>query len=410
MLKKQTQRKLAIYFGAMIFLNSFLVWRSAHGIAIGLSDFACFYTAGEMLHNGQGHQLYDLGLQEAVQRTATPEGVRDRGAVIPYNHPPFEALLFLPLIKFSYRTAYLVWLMANVGLLAAVVMVLRKNLSFLGQLPLYLWIVACLAFTPITFALIQGQDSIVLLFCFCMVFIALRRKREFSAGIWSALGLFKFQLSLPLMAPFLLLKRWRTVGGFSIVGLLLLLIALRTVGLESLLNYPGFVWRLDHNPRFSWLTPLANPSLHGLVSVLTLPNHPRLGVASLLIISGMLLAVATFAWRIAPNGDTRGLDLAFAAMVVIAVLLSYHILVHDLSVLFLALPVAVENTIAGRTAASWSRQLISICSLILWSPLILVLFEFHHLEVLAIVFLVLIGSLQFESRFVRLPIAGKNDQ
>jgi len=408
MLKKQTQRKLALYFSTMIFLNGFLVWRSEHGITIGLSDFSCFYTAAEILHEGRGHQLYNLDLQEAVQRSATPAALVERGAVLPYNHPPFEAPLFLPLIACPYSVAYSIWLVVNVGLLTAVIMILRKNLRFLGQLPLYLWIAACLAFTPITFALIQGQDSIVLLFCFCIAFIALRRKIEFSAGMWVALGLFKFQLSLPLIAPSLLLKRWRVAGGFCVVALLLALISLRTVGVASSLHYPEFVWELHHNPKFSWLAPIGSPNLHGLLSVLSFPNHPRIGTACLLIVSGLLLAAATFAWRTMRDGDPRHLDLAFAATLVISVLLSYHIMVHDLSILFLALLVALENAIAGRSAASWSTQSISLCSLLLWSPLILVLFKFHHLEALAIIFIVLLGSLLFENRRIPSPVPAKN--
>ncbi len=264
MLKKQTQRKLALYFSAMILLNGFFFWRSAHGIATGLSDFSTFYTAAEILREGQGHQLYNLDLQESVQRSVTPAGVNERGAVIPYNHPPFEAPLFLPLIAFSYGVAYCIWLAVNAGLLAAVIIILRRNLHFLGQLPLYLWIAACVAFTPITFALIQGQDSIVLLFCFCMAFIALRRKTEFSAGVWIALGLFKFRLSLPFIAPSLLLKRWRAAGGFCVVALLLTLISLGTVGLATSWHYPEFVWELHHNPKFSWLAPIGTPNLRRL--------------------------------------------------------------------------------------------------------------------------------------------------
>src|ERR1017187_8626586 len=157
MLKKETQRTLALYFSAMILLNGFLVWRSAHGIAVGLSDFASFYTAAEILHDGRGRQLYDLNLQEEVQRSVIPAAVKERGAILPFNHPAFEAVMFLPLVAFSYRTAYLIWFSVNIGLLAAVILIIRKNLLFLGQLPLYLWAAAALAFTPLIVTLIQGQ-------------------------------------------------------------------------------------------------------------------------------------------------------------------------------------------------------------------------------------------------------------
>ncbi len=401
--KKQTQRRLALYFSAMIFLNGFFFWRSVHGIAIGLSDFASFYTAAEILHAGRGHQLYDLGLQEKVQRSISPAGVGEREAVLPYNHPAFEAFLFLPLVIFSYRTAYLIWLAINIGLIAVVIVLLRKNLPSLGQAPLYLWITACLAFTPITVSLIQGQDSIVLLLCYCMAFIALRRNAEFAAGIWAALGLFKFQLSLPFIAPFLLLKRWRIVGGFFVAAMLLLLIALKVVGFEGLIHYPSYIWGLDHNPIFRWLVPLGSPNLHGLISVLTFPDHPLLGATCLVVVSGMLLVAATFAWRTRGPDDPRNLNLAFATTVIVSVLLSYHILTHDLSVLFLALLISVEGTVSSQPGAPWSKRLIWVCALLLWSPLILILFEFRHLELLAVIFAVMLAAVLLENRRKDIP-------
>lgn len=397
MLKKQTQRKLALYFSAMIVLNGFFFWRSARGITIGLSDFASFYTAAEILHDGQGHQLYDLALQETIQRSISPAGVAERGSVLPYNHPAFEAFLFLPLAIFSYRTAYLIWLAINIVLMAVIIVLLRKNLPSLGQVPVSLWITGCLAFTPITVSLIQGQDSVVLLFCYCMVFTALRRNSEFAAGIWVALGLFKFQLSLPFIAPFVLLKRWRIVGGFLVAGMLLLLITLKVVGLDGMIHYPSYIWSLDHNPNFRWLAPIGGPNLHGLISVLTFPDHTRLGLACLLVVSGMLLAAATFAWRPRRHDDPINLNLAFAATLIVSVLLSYHILTHDLSILFLAILVAVESTITGRPDASLSKRLIWVCALIFWSPLILVLFEFRHLELLVIILAALLAAVLFEN-------------
>ncbi len=398
MLKKQTQRRLALYFSAMILLNGFFFWRSAHGITVGLSDFASFYTAAEILHDGRGHQLYDLAVQENIQRSISPVGVAERGAVLPYNHPAFEAFLFLPLVIFSYRTAYLIWLSINIALIAAIIILLRKNLPSLGQAPLYLWISACLAFTPITVSLIQGQDSIVLLLCYCMAFIALRRNADLLAGVWVAFGLFKFQLSLPFIAPFLLLKRWRIVGGFFVSAILLLLITLKVVGYEGLIYYPDYIWGLDHNSNFRWLAPIGAPNLHGLISAVTFPYHPRAGLACLVVVSGMLLAAATFAWRTRRHDDPRNLNLAFAATLTVSVLLSYHILVHDFSVLFVALLVAVESTIPSQPGALWSKRLIWVCALLLWSPLILVLFEFHHLELLALILVILLGAVLFENR------------
>ena len=170
-----------------------------------------------------------------------------------------------------------------------------------------------------------------------MVFTALRRKSEFAAGIWVALGLFKFQLSLPFIAPS---RAAPSAGGlrrFLRCRFVANTDFLRHRRFCNLVALPGVCLGLYHNPKFSWLAPIGTPNLRGLVSVLCLPNHPRLGAACLLIISGILLAVATVVCRAVPGADSRHLDLAFSSTLIISVLLSYHILVHDLSVLFLAL-------------------------------------------------------------------------
>ena len=336
MIEKKTQRKLAIYFVVMIFINCFVFWRSAHGIEIGLSDFASFYTAAEILHDGRGHQLYDLNLQEKVQRSVMPEAVKERGGILPFNHPAFEAIVFLPLTVFSLHTAFWIWFSINIGFLFAVIRVLRKYLPLLGQAPFYLWAAGCLSFPPIAITLIQGQDSIVLLFFYCMAFIALRREAEFSAGGWIAAGLFKFQVSLPFIVPLLLRRRWRIIAGSCFVGTLLAIISLGTVGFEGLLQYPNYVWRLDHDPTFGWLVPLRTPNLRGLILSLPLSIYPRLCDVLLAIFSGMLVVAGVFAWRSGSTPNSRSLYRAFAGNLLISVLLSYHILMHDLSVLFLA--------------------------------------------------------------------------
>ena len=390
MLEKQTQRKLAIYFSAMIFINCFVFWRSAHGIAIGLSDFASFYTAAEILRDGRGHQLYDLNLQEKVQRSVMPETVKERGGILPFNHPAFEAAVFLPLIFFSLRTAFWIWFSINIAFLFAVIWMLSKYLPLLGQAPFYIWAAACFSFPPIVITLIQGQDSIALLFFYCLAFIALSREAEFSAGSWVAAGLFKFQIALPFIVSLLLRKCWRIIAGFCFVGTLLVIISLGTVGFASLLQYPNYLWKLDHDPTFGWLVPFRTPNLRGLILSLPLSIYPRLCAALLAILSGIFVVAGAFAWR---NGSTPkygSLYRAFAGNLLISVLLSYHILVHDLSVLFLALLLVVENAVDGSHIVGWIRIATWSCLALLWSPLYFVVMRIDRLDILAMVFLILL--------------------
>ena len=74
-------------------------------------DFTEFYVAGQMVREGMGSQLYDLGLQAQKQSLVAPIHAF-------YLRPPFEAILFIPLTFLDYRTAYAVWVLVSVGLLA----------------------------------------------------------------------------------------------------------------------------------------------------------------------------------------------------------------------------------------------------------------------------------------------------
>src|SRR5579864_4437887 len=117
MISKSFQVKLATYFAGMICLHIFVAVNSARLIPQGVTDFSTLYTAGKILISGQKSLLYDAGLQLEIQRSFGPKGVQRRGSVLPYNHPPFEAIIFAPLAHFSYLTAYFVWLAFNLCLL-----------------------------------------------------------------------------------------------------------------------------------------------------------------------------------------------------------------------------------------------------------------------------------------------------
>jgi len=121
-------------------------------------------------------------------------------------------VLFVPLARFSFVTAYAIWLILNVALLCWIPCVLRKRLPALGKAPLYLWLLACFAFYPIFMALIQGQDSILLLFLYCLAYEALERRSELAAGGWLALGLYKYHLVLPFVGS--LWRRNKLIAGF----------------------------------------------------------------------------------------------------------------------------------------------------------------------------------------------------
>src|SRR5438552_18182608 len=137
---------------------------------------------------------------------------------LPFLRPAYEALLFVPFSFLSYRTAYFAFLGLNAILLAVSYQLLRPKLENLARI--YRWLPAALflAYLPIAAALIQGQDSIVLLTLFTLVLVSLESGNEFAAGAILGVGAFKFQLVIPVALLFLAWRRWRCAAGAALTG------------------------------------------------------------------------------------------------------------------------------------------------------------------------------------------------
>ena len=219
---------LRAFLAATIVLHAWMFFSLRRQIVTGYPDFTIFYTAGKCVNEGRGRQLYDLETQFAFQRSFAPE-VKHRENALPFNHPPFEALLFVPLAGLPYVTAYLVWAVFNIALILGFWTLLRPRLpslhNFLPALPL----LAMFAFFPVIMALLQGQDSILLLFLYGLAFSSLAAGRAFVAGLCLGLALFKFQLVLPFVVVLLVRRQWKAVAGFSLTAFVLLLVSAAVV-------------------------------------------------------------------------------------------------------------------------------------------------------------------------------------
>ncbi len=396
------QHHLAIFLIGMMSVHLWLVRQALAGIRMGLPDFCIFYTAGKIVGSGQGARLYDNVLQQSVQTEFAPEGVARRGSILPYNHLPFEALLFAPLTAVSFVAAYSIWFAVNLGILFAIACLLRRDLEHLRVFPLWLWILAAPAFLPILIALLQGQDSIVLLFGYVMALRALWRGSEFSAGAWLALGLVKYHLLLPFLFVFLWRRRTRVLAGFLAVAALLGLISVAVVGWDGLLSYPGYVLREEHNSRYLWNFSRNNtPNLRSLLTGMWpgLDNEEQKEDspgfrAALVLTSLLLLAAAVRSWpgRIEPASPV--FQLAFALNLLMTLLLSYHSFLHDMSILFLMI-LLVGNVLAGPTRVTTRPRniLLVCCGLLFLSPLMLVLTSVRRLWLINLVLILLFAAI-----------------
>jgi hypothetical protein len=384
----------ALWLVSTLPIHALILWDTKDLVWKGYPDFTIYYTAGTIVRQGWGRQLYDKAKQFEVQRNFAPQ-VTSRFGALPFNHPPFEAALFAPLSFLSYHTAYLLWLVANLGMLALVPIVLRAHVPLMGAFPIPVWILASLAFLPIFLALVQGQDAILLLFLYVLAFVSLKSGRLVWAGAWLAGGLFKFHLVLPFLVLLLLEvpQRRRIAYGFAAVAAVLLAASTATVGMEGILSYPHYVLSLEATTAGGAIKPSDMPNVRGLLSLIA-PSLPNFNWV-IILLSAILFLIAAWIARSSAS-DARGL--VFSLFLFTAVLVSYHSLGYDLSIL--ALPMLLLSGWLGdsRSAANWRRTAILVGWLfLLFSPLqLILLLHRNHLGLLGVALLLCFAGIVAE--------------
>jgi hypothetical protein len=344
---------IVVLIVGMLCIHGVLFWKARVLVRQGYPDFTIFYTAGKMLREALGHSLYDGALQYEVQQTFAA-GVRIRKGPLPYNNPPFEALIFEPLASLDYPTAYLVWSVINLGILGFLPFLLRRYIPVLARYPLFVWLLALLGFFPVFVALLQGQDVILLLLLNALAFAALKRNADTLAGCWLGLSVFKFQLILPLVLILLCWKRSRVVQSFMVTAAVMAAISVAITGWAGALRYP---WYVLHFEKFMERGGIAvdMPNLRGLLEGWSFSGFPGAHVITVALSVGLLVWVSVkgrgrthSTQRFDLTFDPLEFDLQFSVAMVAAVLASYHAFPYDLSLL--VIPVLLVVNYAMETA------------------------------------------------------------
>jgi hypothetical protein len=301
----------------------------------GHSDFRQIYAAAQMVRAGESGQLYDPVAQERAQNKFV--GV-DR--IIPFIRPTYELLLFLPLTLLSYRPAYFVMLATNLLLLFFVYRLMRPRMENLARI--YPWLPAAMlsAFLPIAIALLEGQDSVLLLMLFAAALSSMDKGRETLAGVLTGLGMFKFQLAIPLGLIFLLWRRWDFVKGMLLSALPAAALSIWMVGFTQARLYIRLLLFMAQPSPVMGVYPLMTinrmMNLHGLVFGILGTHVAPFWIATITIVASAL--VILWLARIRPSGPD-----AFLYALIASVVLSYYLFFHDSSSFFIPIAIALDR-------------------------------------------------------------------
>ena len=288
------------------------------------SDFSVFYVAALLVRAGHGDQVYNQAIEAARHAAILPRGYH---LTLPFNTPPTSALLAIPLTLLNPGTAYRLFSVAQFLLLGAAVWVAARAAPWpKGEgRARSLAALAGLAGTATFPLLILGQWDGVCALGLALAYAAWRRDRRFAAGLFLALGLgiAKPHLAVGLIAFVIGRRDWRALLGALAGAALLGVASVATVGVATTLAFLGnTAFALGHTPASSTL------GLLGLASSWLGSGD----TASILALAGGGLGIAAafaIGWR--SRGRPELLEVSLAAAVALTLLVSPHLLPHDLA-------------------------------------------------------------------------------
>jgi alpha-1,2-mannosyltransferase len=321
---------VALGFVALIATSNGL--ETAFGGRLG-GDFPAFYGAGLTVRKGLAQSLYEPSVQQQMQDAFLP---KNPGGWIHFAYPPFVAIAYVPLTYLSFKAAYVVHTCFMVGCCALALWMLR---AVLPRVPDHFGTIfgVVVTFYPLYRAVAGGQNSAVSLLCAAGAIAALETKREFTAGVWLGLWLFKPQFAI-LVALAVCLRSWRALAGFSLVAAIYALASAAMFGLA----WPQW-WLTSASAFMTADSAVDRGNGISLIEVGTELGARSMGVGLAVIVAVAALGAA-FRYRMKP---AAAIGLSSAA----APLISPHALYYDGALALLALVFPAQAT--GSAVLSW---------------------------------------------------------
>lgn len=378
----------------MLAMNAAIFFTSWKDIKAGKNDFPVFYSNAQMVREGQAAHLQDFAAENGFVHRVSDL------ARAPNNHLPYELLIFIPFTYLQFGAAHVLWTLVSLGMLVGVTQLMRSvpptGLSFRVTL------LTTLAFFPVWYCLLQGQDSILQVFLFALSFWLWRRGREDAAGFALAMGLFRPQLALPFALVALLAGKWKFIRGFIPGAALVLLLSLGVVGVHGMADYARVLMSQGTQGSASalaqqWQVHLGlMPTLRGLLWIM-LPGGRPGNVRNFLLVFGTLAGLLWAATGLRGVKNGEAFDMAFATTVGAVALVSFHSLPHDFSLMLLPLLLAGGAYASGDDRAKRGNPytVVTVGFLLFFTPLYFVLIFAEKVGLLllpAVVFLWMIGN------------------
>jgi glycosyl transferase family 87 len=278
-------------------------------------DFFAYYEAGYFLRTAQASRFY--------QQTRPPS--------FGFIHPAYEALVFFPLSFLAPRMAYIVWIVVGLVIVWLILRNLKSEIECLYSFSVIMPWALTFAFFPVSYAIDQGQDSLILALLVVLAFKQVKTGKNFHCGLLLGLGMFRFQVLVPIAILFLFWKSWKLLGGIFASTVVALCASLAITGISGQLQYLRLLHLLA-DPANQNLKEMSN--LRSVLAALgTTSSHVVLGLSALVLI------ILSLAGQKLTEADR------FLFAVTGGCLLSYHLFIHDFCLLLLPLLVVTNLSV-----------------------------------------------------------------
>ena len=213
----RTSRAVAIAAAVSTLLLAYyaISWAQVTPLRERGTDFSASYVAALVLRDGDGAQLYNQQVEHARHLSLLPAGtVID----LPFITPPTSALLALPLTALDPGTAFRVWSVIELLLLALAVWIAIRAGPWpasSGRSPRVATALVALAAGGTYAFLVLGQIDGVTALGLAAAYLAWRKDRPAFAGFWMALAFAatKPHLAIGLGVWLVARRDWRALSG-----------------------------------------------------------------------------------------------------------------------------------------------------------------------------------------------------
>lgn len=189
-------------------------------------DYAAFYGAGRIVAEGESGELYNWNRQLDAQKGLFPG---EDKSFLPFMNPPYVALAYVPLSLLPYRFSYVIYTLLLVGALLMTLHLVRPMNAQIDRHYLFAFTLL-LFFYPVLRSVLGGQNTALTLLLVACSWRSVEDRREFRAGFFLGLLLFKPHFALPLIGVYFLSGRWRVAIASAITALFLYVIGVLMQG------------------------------------------------------------------------------------------------------------------------------------------------------------------------------------